>query len=62
MAVAGGVAITVANKGKLEIKVHNVPEIIDKEVARLKLKAMGVTIDTLTAEQRKYLVSWDEGT
>jgi adenosylhomocysteinase len=52
----------VKNKGKLDIKVHNVPEEIDKEVARLKLKAMGVSIDTLTAEQRKYLASWDEGT
>ncbi|OGN99643.1 MAG: adenosylhomocysteinase [Chloroflexi bacterium RBG_13_52_12] len=52
----------VKNKGKLEIKVHNVPEDIDKEVARLKLKAMGVSIDTLTAEQKKYLSSWEEGT
>jgi adenosylhomocysteinase len=52
----------VKNKGKLEIKVHPVPEEIDKEVARLKLKAMGVVIDTLTAEQRKYLSSWEEGT
>ena len=52
----------VKNKGKLEIKVHGVPEEIDKEVARLKLKAMGVAIDTLTAEQRKYLSSWEEGT
>ena len=52
----------VKNKGKLDIKVHNVPEEIDKEVARLKLKAMGVNIDKLTAEQRKYLASWDEGT
>jgi adenosylhomocysteinase len=52
----------VKNKGKLEIKVHTVPEEIDKEVARLKLKAMGVAIDTLTAEQRKYLTSWEEGT
>jgi len=52
----------VKNKGKLEIKVHPVPEAIDKEVARLKLKAMGVAIDTLTAEQRKYLASWQEGT
>jgi adenosylhomocysteinase len=52
----------VKNKGKLEIKVHAVPEEIDKEVARLKLKAMGVAIDTLTAEQRKYLASWEEGT
>ncbi|OGO20045.1 MAG: adenosylhomocysteinase [Chloroflexi bacterium RBG_16_50_11] len=52
----------VKNKGKLGIKVHTVPEDIDKEVARLKLKAMGVAIDTLTAEQRKYLSSWEEGT
>jgi len=52
----------VKNKGKLEIKVHQVPEEIDKEVARLKLKAMGVEIDSLTAEQEKYLSSWEEGT
>ncbi|MBN1161886.1 MAG: adenosylhomocysteinase [Dehalococcoidales bacterium] len=52
----------VKNKGKLEVKVHSVPEEIDKEVARLKLKAMGVAIDTLTAEQSKYLTSWEEGT
>jgi adenosylhomocysteinase len=52
----------VKNKGKLEIKVHPVPEEIDKEVARLKLQAMGVAIDTLTAEQQKYLASWEEGT
>jgi len=52
----------VKNKGKLKIKVHPVPEEIDKEVARLKLRAMGVAIDTLTEEQRKYLASWEEGT
>jgi adenosylhomocysteinase len=52
----------VKNKGKLEVKVHPVPEEIDKEVARLKLKAMGIAIDTLTAAQRKYLTSWQEGT
>ena len=52
----------VKNKGKLEIKVHDVPEKIDKEVALLKLRAMGIAIDTLTAEQRKYLASWEEGT
>ncbi|MFH1647721.1 MAG: adenosylhomocysteinase [Chloroflexota bacterium] len=52
----------VKNRGKLEIKVHQVPEEIDKEVARLKLRAMGIAIDTLTAEQRKYLASWEEGT
>ena len=52
----------VQNRGKLDIKVHPVPEEIDNEVARLKLKAMGVAIDTLTAEQQKYLASWEEGT
>jgi adenosylhomocysteinase len=52
----------VKNKAKLEVKVYDVPEDIDKEVARLKLKAMGITIDTLTAEQKKYLASWQEGT
>jgi adenosylhomocysteinase len=50
------------NRGALEIKVHSVPPEIDKEVARLKLDAMGITIDTLTPEQKKYLTSWDEGT
>ena len=34
----------------------------DKEVARLKLRAMGVAIDSLTAEQQEYLASWEEGT
>jgi adenosylhomocysteinase len=52
----------VKNKGKLEIKVQPVPEAIDKEVARLKLQAMGVAIDSLTPEQKKYLASWEEGT
>ena len=52
----------VKNRGKLEIKVHQVPEEIDKEVARLKLRAMGVAIDSLTEEQQKYLASWQEGT
>jgi len=52
----------VINRGKLEIRVHPVPEDIDREVARLKLAAMGVEIDSLTAEQRKYLTSWEEGT
>jgi adenosylhomocysteinase len=52
----------VKNRGKLAIKVHNVPVEIDKEVARLKLKAMGVAIDSLTAAQKKYLSSWQEGT
>jgi adenosylhomocysteinase len=50
------------NADKLEKKVYSVPADIDKEIARLKLEAMGVTIDTLTKEQTKYLASWEEGT
>src|SRR5512139_2356100 len=46
----------------LQPNVYTVPEEIDKEVARLKLAAMGISIDTLTPEQEKYLVSWEEGT
>ena len=48
--------------GELERRVYDVPEEIDAEVARLKLEAMGVSIDTLTEEQVKYLSSWEEGT
>ncbi|HEV2950711.1 MAG TPA: adenosylhomocysteinase [Actinomycetota bacterium] len=46
----------------LERKVYDVPEEIDKEIARLKLETMGVDIDHLTEEQARYLASWDEGT
>ncbi|HVS48358.1 MAG TPA: adenosylhomocysteinase [Candidatus Dormibacteraeota bacterium] len=46
----------------LERKVYDVPAEIDAEVARLKLKAMGIQIDTLTPEQEHYLSSWEEGT
>jgi adenosylhomocysteinase len=42
--------------------VYDVPEAIDKTVARLKLASLGVEIDTLTDEQRRYLASWDTGT
>ncbi|MEX2157509.1 MAG: adenosylhomocysteinase [Gemmatimonadales bacterium] len=42
--------------------VHRIPADLDKEIARLKLQAMGVAIDTLTPAQRKYLASWDLGT
>ena len=52
----------VRNAQKLGKKVYSVPEKIDKEIARLKLKAMGIKIDTLTAEQKKYLKSWEMGT
>ena len=50
------------NKGRLESRVYPVPEEIDKQVARLKLQAMGIEIDSLTPEQRKYITSWEEGT
>ncbi len=48
--------------GELQKKVYPVPEAIDEEVARLKLAALGIKIDTLTPEQVKYMVSWSEGT
>ena len=50
------------NADKLEKKVYSVPTEIDNEIARLKLEAMGVKIDNLTAEQQHYLNSWEEGT
>jgi adenosylhomocysteinase len=50
------------NAQSLKPNVYMVPEEIDKEVARLKLAAMNVSIDTLTPEQEKYLASWEEGT
>jgi adenosylhomocysteinase len=50
------------NKGSLKNKVYAVPEDIDKNIAGLKLHAMGVTIDKLTPEQVKYLASWQQGT
>jgi len=50
------------NAASLEKKVYGVPVEIDSEVARLKLHAMGIAIDVLTEEQRRYLSSWEEGT
>jgi len=52
----------VRNYKKLEVKVHDVPKEIDDRVARLKLESMGIRVDELTAEQEKYLKSWEEGT
>jgi len=52
----------VKNRGKLEKRVYRVPHAIDAEIARLKLESMGVRIDALTDEQRKYLESWEMGT
>ncbi len=52
----------VKNASKLENKVYSVPADIDAEIARIKLSAMGIQIDTLTDAQMKYLNSWQEGT
>ncbi len=46
----------------LPVKVHEVPQEIENEVASLKLAAMGISIDSLTDEQKKYLSSWRTGT
>jgi len=48
--------------GALESRVYGVPKAIDTEIARLKLEALGVRIDTLSEEQRAYLHSWEQGT
>jgi adenosylhomocysteinase len=56
------VEFMVKSKGKLGKKVYEVPADIDKEIARLKLKSLGVEIDTLTPLQKKYLSSWEMGT
>ena len=52
----------VKNYKKLEKKVYTVPVEIDKNIAVLKLKSMGIEIDRLTAEQKKYLSAWEMGT
>jgi adenosylhomocysteinase len=52
----------VKNHDKLEKNVYSVPEEIDKEIAKIKLEAMGIKVDVLSAEQVKYLNSWEEGT
>jgi len=51
-----------AESGALPIKVHDVPIGIEQEVAGLKLAAMGITIDALSDEQKRYLTSWQSGT
>lgn len=52
----------IKNKGKLKPGVHTLPEEVDSEIAGLKLKALGIAIDTLTPEQIEYLSSWETGT
>jgi len=50
------------NHASLEKRVYQVPEDLDKQVAKMKLESMGVKIDRLTPEQEHYLASWSEGT
>jgi adenosylhomocysteinase len=52
----------VKNKGKLDPGVHLLPKEVDQEIAGLKLKALGLSIDTLTSEQLEYMSSWETGT
>ncbi|MBD2552284.1 adenosylhomocysteinase [Limnothrix sp. FACHB-708] len=52
----------VKNKGQLEPGLYSIPDEVDQEIARLKLAAMGIAIDSLTAEQIEYMNSWTEGT
>ncbi len=52
----------IKHAAELDKTVYPVPPAIDKEIARLKLAAMGITIDVLTPEQERYLTSWEEGT
>lgn len=52
----------VQNKGKLEPGVYTVPQELDEMIAQLKLESLGIQIDQLTPEQKKYLASWNEGT
>jgi adenosylhomocysteinase len=56
------VSWVMGNGRKLDPEVHNVPEEIEDEVAKLKLASMGIRIDRLTVEQKRYLSSWDQGT
>lgn len=57
-----GAEYLVKNSATLANDVHRVPEDVDREIARLKLEAMGSFVDELTGEQQKYLASWDMGT
>ncbi|HEY9705862.1 MAG TPA: adenosylhomocysteinase, partial [Allocoleopsis sp.] len=57
-----GCEYLVKNKGKLAPGIHSIPVEVDKEIARLKLQAMGINIDTLTPAQIEYINSWSSGT
>jgi adenosylhomocysteinase len=49
-------------RGRLEQRVYKLPEALDLQIARLKLKSLGIGIDRLTPEQQRYLASWESGT
>jgi len=57
-----GAEYMLKNYKTLDKQVYTIPEKVDREIARLKLQAMGVQVDVLTPEQEKYLSSWEEGT
>ena len=57
-----GAEFMVKNHQSLERKVYPIPAAIDAEIAKLKLASMGISIDTLSAEQQRYLTGWEEGT
>lgn len=59
---AKAVEFIVKNRHKLKKQVYVLPEEIDLEIASLKLQSLGIKIDELTAEQKKYLASWEAGT
>ena len=52
----------VVNQGQLEPGIHAIPEVIDRQIAKLKLQAMGIQIDSLTEDQTEYINSWTSGT
>ena len=53
-----GIEFLVKNRGKLQNKLYTLPYEVDVKIAQLKLKSMGIEIDTLTLEQQEYLNSW----
>ena len=57
-----GIVHMTRNYERMDNEVYAVPAEIDMQIATLKLKSMGVTIDTLTDEQVKYVTGWEEGT
>jgi adenosylhomocysteinase len=57
-----GAEYLVKNQGKLEPGIYSIPYDVDQEIARIKLQAMGIAIDSLTADQLAYINSWTSGT